>query len=766
MALRPEKTCGFLESPASLPPRAFLHSFTDEAGILLLPACWTSVAPVWFLLTIVFYLFVRLADVPFDKAGPAAGRPASPEPVFGRDWRGRNSHQNGSSQHSGSSRRSCSRDPPGRRRASVERGWIKTRASHRRQSHRHVHHHRHHRLILWRQRRGRRRRRGKGGAAAEALRAAADVSTETFFEAWAERFGTIVVPLSAWGGGDTDGDGGGGGSSGDSGGRGAARKDDRLVMSARQARTRRNMSFRRPALSGLGPEGCSPLCDEFHSSPQILFCAREEWAGVCVHVVVLSRIDGRITWSPLSQSTRPDEGSFNRINPRRPTAASRLFRGTRFRSPRLAPGQMIHLCVFPWTPFSRPGENLAVKKASLTSWPRGWYVVPNLMQSAVVYLLLWIRRRPVRSAPAYEALPADSPGASWRPCSPATFLGRLLKTPTSPVVAPTQPPITTNRSAGRVVVGKVKRELARLVEPVAGPDVVGGGGGTPPAQTVDFRGSAERPPVPSLPRVCDGSAAAFCFAFVCLGLPSLGVRAPLFLRSRRVVLVAVIVRACASPVVPLAVFLRRGVAGAGIPYHVLYARWIAASRSLSLASFANDCCTRHAGASSVASVAVQANIPQSTPFFPSFSHFALAPHPPVVLLQAPLSRGSRLIPGRTRGPPASAAASAPRFFKACTQGGKQVHGASGVEARRQQPGGSLIGGWPLLVVPLYRTPEYISGTVHCFNPSLPLARVFQHRPCILNRRRSPSLGDDCPPPSLRPRRRLNEPQLPLPPHPT
>lgn len=136
---------------------------------------------------------------------------------------------------------------------------------------------------------------GEGGAATEALRAAADVSTETFFEAWAERFGTIVVPLSAWGGGDTDGDGGGGGSSGDSGGRGAARKDDRLVMSARQARTRRNMSFRRPALSGLGPEGCSPLCDEFHSSPQILFCAREEWAGVCVHVVVLSRIDGRIT---------------------------------------------------------------------------------------------------------------------------------------------------------------------------------------------------------------------------------------------------------------------------------------------------------------------------------------------------------------------------------------------------------------------------------------------------------------------------------------
>lgn len=73
-----------------------------------------------------------------------------------------------------------------------------------------------------------------------------------------------------------------------------------------------------------------------------------------------------------------------------------------------------------------------------------------------------------------------------------------------------------------VVVGKVKRELARLAEPVAGPDVVGGrgiGGGegaeAPPAQAVGSRVSAQRAPAPSLPPVCDGSAgpaaASFCF---------------------------------------------------------------------------------------------------------------------------------------------------------------------------------------------------------------------------------------------------------------
>ncbi len=75
---------------------------------------------------------------------------------------------------------------------------------------------------------------GEGGVAEEALQAAAGVSTEAFFEAWAERFGTIVVPLSAGGKGERDEEGDGGG------GRGAARKDDRLVKSARQACTRRD----------------------------------------------------------------------------------------------------------------------------------------------------------------------------------------------------------------------------------------------------------------------------------------------------------------------------------------------------------------------------------------------------------------------------------------------------------------------------------------------------------------------------------------------
>ena len=69
----------------------------------------------------------------------------------------------------------------------------------------------------------------EGGATAEGLRAASGVSTEAFFEAWAERFGTLVVPLAA--GGDGVGDKGGGGDGG--GGRGAApRKDDRLVFRA------------------------------------------------------------------------------------------------------------------------------------------------------------------------------------------------------------------------------------------------------------------------------------------------------------------------------------------------------------------------------------------------------------------------------------------------------------------------------------------------------------------------------------------------------
>ncbi len=72
-------------------------------------------------------LFVRFADVPFDKAGPAAGGPASPERVFGREGRGRSRHQNRISHHSGGGDdggggRRSSRAPPRRRRTSFERG--------------------------------------------------------------------------------------------------------------------------------------------------------------------------------------------------------------------------------------------------------------------------------------------------------------------------------------------------------------------------------------------------------------------------------------------------------------------------------------------------------------------------------------------------------------------------------------------------------------------------------------------------------------------
>ena len=53
-----------------------------------------------------------------------------------------------------------------------------------------------------------------GCATAEALRAAAGVSTEEFFGEWAERFGTLLIPL----GGDADEEAAGGG---------GGRKDDR-----------------------------------------------------------------------------------------------------------------------------------------------------------------------------------------------------------------------------------------------------------------------------------------------------------------------------------------------------------------------------------------------------------------------------------------------------------------------------------------------------------------------------------------------------------
>lgn len=55
---------------------------------------------------------------------------------------------------------------------------------------------------------------GDGCATAEALRAAAGVSTEEFFGEWAERFGTLLIPL----GGDADEEAAGGG---------GGRKDDR-----------------------------------------------------------------------------------------------------------------------------------------------------------------------------------------------------------------------------------------------------------------------------------------------------------------------------------------------------------------------------------------------------------------------------------------------------------------------------------------------------------------------------------------------------------
>lgn len=60
------------------------------------------------------------------------------------------------------------------------------------------------------------------GAAAVALRAAADVSREAFFAEWAERFGTLLVPL------------GGGGETGDGGDGGGAKKDDRFVRRKRR----------------------------------------------------------------------------------------------------------------------------------------------------------------------------------------------------------------------------------------------------------------------------------------------------------------------------------------------------------------------------------------------------------------------------------------------------------------------------------------------------------------------------------------------------
>ncbi|CBN78870.1 hypothetical protein Esi_0152_0042 [Ectocarpus siliculosus] len=59
------------------------------------------------------------------------------------------------------------------------------------------------------------------GPAAVALRAAAGVSREAFFAEWAERFGTLLVPL------------GGGGEAGDGGDGGRARKDDREIQAAR-----------------------------------------------------------------------------------------------------------------------------------------------------------------------------------------------------------------------------------------------------------------------------------------------------------------------------------------------------------------------------------------------------------------------------------------------------------------------------------------------------------------------------------------------------
>ncbi|CAM9632423.1 unnamed protein product [Scytosiphon promiscuus] len=72
----------------------------------------------------------------------------------------------------------------------------------------------------------------EGGVAAEALRTAAGSSTEVFFSTWAERFGTLLVPLGG-GTGDEGGDGGEGGGDGGGGGGGGARKDDREIQAAR-----------------------------------------------------------------------------------------------------------------------------------------------------------------------------------------------------------------------------------------------------------------------------------------------------------------------------------------------------------------------------------------------------------------------------------------------------------------------------------------------------------------------------------------------------
>lgn len=57
--------------------------------------------------------------------------------------------------------------------------------------------------------------------AAQALQAAARVSTEAFFGEWAERFGTLLVPLGGGSEGGEEGQKGGGG------GEGGGRKDDR-----------------------------------------------------------------------------------------------------------------------------------------------------------------------------------------------------------------------------------------------------------------------------------------------------------------------------------------------------------------------------------------------------------------------------------------------------------------------------------------------------------------------------------------------------------
>eukprot|EP00903_Cladosiphon_okamuranus_P015961 g14743.t1 len=64
---------------------------------------------------------------------------------------------------------------------------------------------------------------GEGCDAAKALRDAAGVSTEFFFREWAERFGTLLVPLGGDAEGEADGRGGGGG----------GRKDDREIQAAR-----------------------------------------------------------------------------------------------------------------------------------------------------------------------------------------------------------------------------------------------------------------------------------------------------------------------------------------------------------------------------------------------------------------------------------------------------------------------------------------------------------------------------------------------------